>query len=66
VLPQHKDAVIELCNRFIEFLAFGGVIDEGQEIRMESLPSGMLCFNGGSKDDPDFNNLQVEIRWPEA
>jgi hypothetical protein len=26
VEPQHKDAIIDLCNRFIELLAFGGIV----------------------------------------
>jgi hypothetical protein len=58
------DAVIELFNRFIELQAFGGVIREGQPIRMSSLPAGMVCTHGGSEDDPDFNNVHVEVRWP--
>lgn len=57
-----SDAVIDLLNRFIEFEAFGGVIDEGQEIKMRSLPPGMICRHGGSLDDPDFNNVHVEIK----
>jgi hypothetical protein len=58
------DAVLELLNRFIEFQAFGGVIPEGQEIRSKTLPSGMVCTHGGDLDDPDFNNVHVEIHWP--
>jgi len=29
-----RDAVIDLINRFIAFQAFGGIIEEGREIRM--------------------------------
>jgi len=58
------DAVIDLFNRFIELQAYGGVIPEGKEIRMPSLPAGMTCTHGGSVDDPDFNNVHVEFRWP--
>jgi hypothetical protein len=57
------EGVIDLCNRFIEFQAFGGVIEEGQEIRMRSLPEGMTCHHAGDVDDPDFNNVHVEITW---
>ena len=56
-----RDGVIDLLNRFIEFQAFGGVIDDGQEIKMRSLPPGMICKHAGSLDDPDFNNVHVEI-----
>lgn len=64
VPPQHREAVIDLCSRFIEFQAFGGVIEEGQEIRMKTLPSGMTCRHAGDPDDPDFNNVHVEITPP--
>jgi hypothetical protein len=59
----HNDAIIDLCERFIEFQAFGGNIEEGREIRMKSLPDGMTCRHGGDLDDPDFNNVHVEIRY---
>jgi hypothetical protein len=64
VPPQHHEAVIDLCNRFIEFQAFGGVIEEGKEIRMRTLPGGMTCHHEGDLDDPDFNNIHVEITPP--
>jgi hypothetical protein len=64
VRPEHKKATIDLCNRFIEFLAFGGVIEDGQVIRVKSLPSGMRCLHRGNDDDPDFNNDHIEIVWP--
>jgi hypothetical protein len=64
VPAEYNDAVIDLCNRFIELEAFGGIIDEGQEIRMQSLPDGMTCHHRGDLDDPDFNNVHVEIQWP--
>ena len=58
-----RDSVIDLFNRFIEFQAFGGIIEEGQEIKMRSLPPGMICTHQGNLDDPDFNNVHVEIKW---
>ncbi|WP_047516738.1 hypothetical protein [Methylophilus sp. Q8] len=64
VSPDHMDGVIDLLNRFIEFQAFGGVIPEGQEVRMQSLPQGMKCTHGGNVEDPDFNNVHIEILWP--
>ena len=64
VPEDHRDAVIDLCNRFIELQAFGGVIADGQEIKMKTLPSGMTCHLRGDLDDPDFNNVHVEIIWP--
>ena len=64
VSDDHQEAVIDLLNRFIEFQAFGGVIAEGQEIRMQGLPMGMTCHHRGAPEDPDFNNVHVEIVSP--
>lgn len=66
VPASHRDAIIDLFERFIELQALGGVIEEGQDIRMQSLPEGMRCFHGGDLDDPDFNNVHVELRWPQG
>jgi hypothetical protein len=64
--PAFREAVIELCNRFIEHQAFGAVIPEGEPIRMASLPPGGVARHGGSLEDPNFNNVHVEIRWPDG
>ena len=61
---DYRDAVIDLCGRFIELQAFGSVIPEGQEIRTRSLPPRGVARHAGSPDDPDFNNVHVEIAWP--
>jgi hypothetical protein len=58
-----RAAIIDLFNRFIEFQAFGGLIPDGQEIRMRSLPPGMICTHQGDLEDPDFNNTHIEINW---
>lgn len=63
VRPEYNEAIIDLCNRFIELQAFGGIIEEGQPIRMKSLRRGMTCHHRGDLDDPDFNNVHVEIEW---
>lgn len=63
VPDSYKEAVIDLCNRFIELQANGGRIPEGQEIRMNALPSGLICRHKGNLDDPDFNNVHVEIQF---
>lgn len=64
VSTQYRDAVIDLFERFIEFQAFGGTIEDGQEIRVKTLPKGMICNHAGDLDDPDFNNVHVEITPP--
>lgn len=66
VKPDHEAGVIDLCNRFIQLQAEGGVVPEGQEIRTASLPSGGVVHHRGDLDDPDFNNLHIEISWPDS
>jgi hypothetical protein len=58
-------AAIELCNRFIQMQAQGALIPDGKEIRMNSLPARLICRHGGSVENPDFNNVHMEIRWPD-
>lgn len=64
VKTEHKEGIIDLCNRFIEMQAFGAIIPEGQTIKMAGLPPGITCHHGGNLEDPDFNNVHVELRWP--
>jgi hypothetical protein len=64
VTREHRKAVVELCERFIHFQALGGVIAEGEEVKMKSLPAGLTCHHKGDLDDPDFNNAHVEVTWP--
>lgn len=63
VPPEHESTVLNLINQFILLQANGGLIPEGEEIRMSALPPGLICHHAGSLDDPDFNNVHVEIRW---
>jgi hypothetical protein len=65
VAADFRDAVIDLCERFIDYQALGGLIQEGQGIKMKSLPPGGVARHAGDADDPDFNNVHVEIAWPE-
>jgi hypothetical protein len=62
VTPRHRDAVHDLCDRFIELQALGGVIPEGTPVRMKRLPEGLTCHHEGTLEDPEFNNVHVEIR----
>lgn len=55
--------ILEMINRFIEYQAFGGVIEHGKHINMVGLPSSMWCEHRGDYDDDDFNNKHVEVHW---
>ena len=65
VTPEHRTAIIDLCNRFITLLASGEVIKHGQEIHRPSLPP-MRCLRQGNEEDLDFNNEHIEIVWEGA
>jgi hypothetical protein len=58
------DDAAQLCNRFIEHMAFGLVVPDGEPIRVAGLPEGMVSRNRGDLEDPDFNNVHLEIVWP--
>jgi hypothetical protein len=61
---QYEQPAIDLLNRFILLQAQGGLIPENKEIQISALPAGLTCHHEGRLDDPDFNNVHVEIRWP--
>jgi hypothetical protein len=61
VTQERFDLVVALCNRFIELQARGGLISEGQPIRIPDEPQDWRCRHRGDYDDPDFNNVHVEI-----
>lgn len=64
--PGRHQAVVEMIQRFIALQALGGQVPEGQPIRMAGLPPGGVARHGGSLDDPDFNNVHLELCWPKG
>jgi hypothetical protein len=58
---ENSGPYVDLCNRFIEHLAFGLLVPEGQPIGMSELPDGLTVHHAGSLDDPEFNNVHLEI-----
>jgi hypothetical protein len=63
VPARYAPAVEDFCNRMIEHLAWGHVVQDGQEIRMASLPRGSMRL-AGDLDDPDFNNVHLAVTMP--
>ena len=55
----------QLAERFVEFQALGGIVEEGREIAVEGLPQTMHARHGGTLEDPRFANVHFEIRWPD-
>ena len=66
VAPGHEAAITEMFDRFISLHASGGVVPEGQAIRMAGVPDGLTCRHAGDLDDPDFNNEHIEFVRPAA
>lgn len=55
-------SVKKLIDRFISFLALGGVVEEGREVSLPGLTRQYRMGRvEGDRDDPDFNNVHVEI-----
>jgi hypothetical protein len=59
-----EDGVIDLCNRLIEHQAFGLTIPDGYQIKIAGLPAGGIIKHAGHLDDPDFNNVHLDVSWP--
>ncbi|MGN6518164.1 MAG: hypothetical protein ACTHK2_01930 [Dokdonella sp.] len=54
----------ELAERFAEFQAMGGIVDESREVEVDGVPHGMRLRVAGAPDDPEFNNRHVALDWP--
>jgi hypothetical protein len=65
VPDEHRDAALALVNRLIAVQARGGALAEGQPVEDAALPSGLVCRHKGDLEDPDFNNVHVEIAFPD-
>lgn len=63
---DEESTVIDMLSRLVELQIFGGIVDEGYEIQMASLPEGMTCHRGSDAIDPYFDNAHIEIRWPDS
>lgn len=61
VSPALRPNAIEMFDRFIDLQAFGAVVADGQPVRMAGMPENRTCRHGGDVDDPDFNNVHIEI-----
>ena len=63
-VPSHFEETIRaMCHTLIESMAFGIQVPEGYEVA--ALPPGVTCHHAGSMDDPEFNNVHIDVRLPE-
>jgi hypothetical protein len=62
VAAHEHEAVGRLCNALIAHQAAGGIIGDGQRIRMTDPEWVGIAHNGGDFEDLDFNNVHIELR----
>ncbi len=65
VPPEYAGHAGQLAQRFADFEALGGIVEEGREIVIDGLPASMHAHHAGALDDPAFNNVHLAIRWPD-
>jgi hypothetical protein len=64
VPPDGREAALDLVERFVALQVDGARIPDGQPVRVRGVPEGMVCRHAGGLDDPDFNNVHLELAWP--
>lgn len=60
---RHAGAV---AARLVDLQARGMRFGEGSTVDVEGVPDGLKVARGGSLDDPNFNNVHLELVWPAA
>jgi hypothetical protein len=61
VSAEQQRIVVELFNKLIILQAEGARIAEGEELTIDGMTGRLICRYGGSLEDPNFNNVHVEI-----
>lgn len=62
--PESREKVIDLFNCYVEALASGATISNGERVTLAGLPSGGVFRLDPRLDHPDFHNAHAEIVWP--
>lgn len=62
VPPDYDDVVQALCRHLIERQAYGAIVQDGQTVPVPSLPPGTIMTHAGDLDDPQFNNVHIDVR----
>ena len=53
-----------IAAQLVELQARGMRFGDGSVIDAEGVPGGLKLTRGGSLEDPEFNNLHLELVWP--
>lgn len=57
-----KDVMLGVTKKYVKKQIDGEIIHHRQLIKLIGMKSFLKCYNKGSMDDPDFNNLHIEIK----
>lgn len=53
-----------VAGQLVELEARGMRFGDGSTVDVEGLPGGLRVRRAGSLDDPEFNNVHLELTWP--
>lgn len=53
-----------VAARLVDLQARGMRFGDGSRVDVDGLPEGLRVTQGGSLDDPAFNNTHIELVWP--
>lgn len=60
---DQRERIVELINHFVEHLAGGGTILDGEQVTLAGLPPGGVFRVDPWLDHPDFLNAHAELVW---
>jgi hypothetical protein len=61
VTEDTQEPAADLIVRLLNMQAMGGVVPDGQPVKMKGIPAGWVCKHAGDVEDPDFNNVHLAI-----
>lgn len=62
VLPNLVQPFVALVDRLVVSQALGGRVPDGWAVEQAGIPAGLAAFEEGDLDDPNFNNVHLEVR----
>lgn len=65
VPPAAANVAGELAERFLDFQAAGGLVEDGHAVEIDGAPAGLRVRVAGDEHDPEFNNRRLDLRWPD-
>lgn len=65
VPPAAANVAGELAERFLDFQAAGGLVEDGHAVEIDGAPAGLRVAVAGDEHDPEFNNRRLDLHWPD-